>query len=98
MQFAFTILEARKKVLYENAFDKVPKKLNFFEQETMSDQYITVPNSEEMVFVRVLEKFEDNQPHFIRPHIQVVLEQNNIYFLPFSGIRELLRTGKVELI
>ena len=39
MQFAFTILEARKKVLYENAFDKVPKKLNFFEQETMSDQY-----------------------------------------------------------
>jgi len=48
---------------------------------------VTVPNSEEMVFVRVLEKFEDNQSHFIRPHIKVVLEQHNIYFLPFSGIR-----------
>jgi hypothetical protein len=39
MDFAFTILEARKKVFNENAFDKVPKKLNFFEQETVADQF-----------------------------------------------------------
>jgi len=37
MEFAFTIYEARKKVFLDNALDKVPNRLNFFEQENMPD-------------------------------------------------------------
>ena len=39
MQFAFTLLEAKKAHLIDNVFDKVPKKLNFFESESVPDQY-----------------------------------------------------------
>ena len=39
MNFAFAVYESRKKLLSDQLFTKVPKKLNFMESDQMADQY-----------------------------------------------------------
>jgi len=43
MNFAFSVYEARKTHFSDNLFSKIPKKLNFQEQETLSDHYSKYP-------------------------------------------------------
>lgn len=44
MQFAFSIYEARKTHFKDNFFEQIPKKLNFMDQESIPDQYMSAPN------------------------------------------------------
>jgi hypothetical protein len=45
MQFAFNLYEARKSHFKDNLFDKIPKKLNFFDQESLPDYVLSNPNN-----------------------------------------------------
>ena len=62
--FAFNLYEARKSHFEQSFFEKIPRKLNIMEEETMNDRYITQPNLEEFVFIRMLitiPKYEYNE-------------------------------------
>ncbi len=50
-----------------------------------------MPNVNEMVFARILTEFEESFP--VKPHILVRFEKDGIYFLPYQGIKELLKKG-----
>ena len=52
---------------------------------------VPVPNVNEMVFARILTEFEESFP--VKPHILVRFEKDGIYFLPYQGIKELLKKG-----
>ena len=93
--FAFSLYEARKTHFEQSFFEKIPRKLNIMEEETMNNRYITQPNLEEFVFIRMLitiEKYEYLE------HIEVQLLENNVYFIPYSGVKEFLQEGKAELL
>ena len=93
--FAFNLYEARKSHFEQSFFEKIPRKLNIMEEETMNDRYITQPNLEEFVFIRMLitiPKYEYNED------IEVQLLENNVYFMPYSGVKEFLQEGKAELL
>jgi len=80
------------------SFPKYPKSSIFRSRKpcpttTVSPQYckrvvyyfclVPVPNVNEMVFARILTEFED----------LVRFEKDGIYFLPYQGIKELLKKG-----
>ena len=93
--FAFNLYEARKAHFEQSFFEKIPRKLNIMEEETMNDRYITQPNLEEFVFIRMLvgiPKYDYNAD------IEVQLLENNVYFMPYSGVKEFLQEGKAELL
>lgn len=49
-----------------------------------------------MVFIKILKEFTE---HFeVMPDIVVELRQNQIYFLPYQGIKKLLEEGSAQLI
>lgn len=74
MQFAFSLYEARKTHFKDNLFDQIPKKLNFMDQESIPDQYMSAPNCQQMVFIKILKEFTE---HFeVMPDIVVELRQN----------------------
>ena len=52
--FAFKLYESRKTHFEQSFFDKIPRKLNILEEEPVDDRYITQPNLEEFVFIRML--------------------------------------------
>ena len=66
------------------------------EEEPVNDRYITQPNLEEFVFIRILidiAKFKYDE------NISVAnVEKNTVYFMPYSKIKELLSEGKAELL
>ena len=85
--FAFKLYEARKNHFESAFFEKIPRKLNILEEEPVNDRYITKPNAEEFVFIRMLvtiEKFEYDE------NITAQLLENNVYFIPYSGIKAFL--------
>lgn len=44
-----------------------------------------MPNTQEMVFARVL--CESMENYKVLPHIVVQLQKDGVYFLPFQGIK-----------
>ena len=52
--FAFNLYEARKTHFEHSFFKKIPRKLNIMEEEQLEDCYITKPNLDEFVFIRML--------------------------------------------
>lgn len=93
--FAFNLYEARKTHFEQSFFEKIPRKLNIMEEEPVNDRYITQPNLEEFVFIRMLVTIS---AYAYSEDIEVQLLENNVYFMPYSGIREFLQEGKAELL
>ena len=78
--FAFKLYEARKSHFEASFFDKIPRKLNILEEEPVNDRYITQPNLDEFVFIRMLvgiKKFDYNI------YITAELLENDVYFMPY---------------
>ena len=93
--YAFNLYEARKTHYEKSFFDKIPKKLNIMEEEQMNDRYITQPNLQEFVFVRMLLDIESWQ---YDQNITGQILKNNVYFMPFEKAKEFLSEGKAELL
>ena len=93
--YAFNLYEARKSHFEKGLFDKIPKKLNIMEEEQMNDRYITQPNLQEFVFVRMLVDIEEW--HYDQ-NITAKIVANSVYFMPFVKAKEFLTDGRAELL
>ncbi|CDW80434.1 UNKNOWN [Stylonychia lemnae] len=95
MQYAWTLYENKKNYFQVAMFNKIPTTLNPFEKDQLEERMITVPNSSEFVFARFLKSHDVF--HFTKD-IEAKIDKDNIYFLPYSWIKESLQVGEAELV
>ena len=95
IQFAFALYENRKNFLTETFFNKIPRDLNELEKDPVPDYMVTAPNLGEFVFVRMLCEHDKLE---ILKNIEVQIQKDIIYFLPYHAVKQLLEAGQAELV
>eukprot|EP00347_Sterkiella_histriomuscorum_P018777 403344222 len=96
MSYVWNLQENKKSYFQTSMFNRIPTSLNPFEKEQLEDRMITLPNEKEFVFVRF---FKDHQLYtFTSLQVELQIQNNCIYFLPYDAIKEFLEKGEAELL
>ena len=94
MQFAWSLYENKKGQFSQAFFNKIPSRLNMFEQDTLDDRLskyytlfnfvVTKPNEQEFVFVKFLKEYER---YSLNIEIEIRIRKDAIYFLPYVAVK-----------
>lgn len=96
MTYAWTLYEGKKAHFNNALLNKLPSRLNPFENsDNVDDRMITKPNENEFVLVRFL---KEHEMYMLNIDIEIQIKQGCVYFLPYVAVREFCERGEAELL
>ena len=95
MQYTWTLYESKKEHFGQAFLNKIPSRLNPFESENLEDRMITKPNLQEFVFVRFLKDYE---VYALNIEIEIKIQKDTIYFMPYIAAKDLCEKGEASLL